>query len=200
MVYNIVMSFLAELFKSKTRAELFRIFFGADSDEFHLREVERQSGLTIGSVRKEAEKLVELAILNRRIDGNRTYFRANQGHPLFSLFRELVLRTVGAVGLLKQAFESEIVDFLFIFGSIATGKEKPGSDIDLFVIGEVGLRAVSKLLKEPCEKIGREINPHVMCRAEFVKRRNEKDHFVTRVLESPIVMIIGNENELKKLG
>jgi hypothetical protein len=67
------------------------------------------------------------------------------------------------------------------------------------VIGEVGLRAVSKLLKEPCEKIGREINPHVMCRAEFVKRRNEKDHFVTRVLESKKTMIVGNEDDLIKL-
>ncbi len=71
---------------------------------------------------------------------------------------------------------------------------------DLFVIGDIGLRAVSKLLKEPCGKIGREINPHVMSRVEFLKRRAEKDHFMTRVLESPIIMIIGDENDLKKLS
>jgi len=59
---------------------------------------------------------------------------------------------------------------------------------------------VSRILKGPCDKIGREINPHVMSRAEFVKRRTENDHFVTSVLESPILMLIGEENELKKLG
>jgi predicted nucleotidyltransferase len=107
---------------------------------------------------------------------------------------------VGAGDLLKEAFANEKVDFLFIFGSIAAGEEKPESDVDLFVIGEIGLRAVSKLLQEPCGKIGREVNPHVMSRAEFVKRIHENDHFVTRVLESPILMIIGNENELRKLG
>lgn len=200
MVYNLNMNILAELFKSKTRAELFKIFFGLNSGEFHLREIERQSGLAIGSVQKEIENLVELAFIIRRIDGNRTYYRANQNHPLFSLFRELVLKTVGAGDLLKEAFADEKVDFLFIFGSIAAGKEKPESDVDLFVIGDIGLRAVSKLLQEPCGKIGREINPHVMNRAEFVKRRTEKDHFVARVLETPILMIIGDENELRKLG
>jgi len=194
------MNLLAELFKSKTRAELFRIFFGSNSDEFHLREVERQSGVTIGSVRKETEKLVELAILTRRTDGNRTYFRANQDHPLFNVFRELVLRTVGAAGLLQRVFADEKVDFLFIFGSVAAGEEKPNSDIDLFVVGEISLRNVSRLLKEPAEKIGREINPHIMSPAEFIKRKIEKDHFVTSVLESPILMIIGNEHDLKKLG
>jgi len=194
------MNILAELFKSRTRAELFRIFFGLNSGEFHLREIERQSGMTIGSVQKEIENLAELAFIIKRIDGNRTYYRANHNHPLFSLFRELVVKTVGAEDLLKEAFAGEKVDYLFIFGSIATGKEKPESDLDLFVIGDVGLRNVSRILKGPCDKIGREINPHVMSRAEFVKRRTENDHFVTSVLQSPILMLIGEENELKKLG
>jgi len=30
--------------------------------------------------------------------------------------------------------------------------------------------------------------------------RTENDHFVTSVLQSPILMLIGEENELKKLG
>lgn len=194
------MNILAGLFSSKTRAELFRIFWGLNPGEFHLREIERQSGLTIGAVRREVDHLVALEVLNKRIDGNRTYFQANIDHPLYNLLRELVIRTVGAGELLKEAFKKEKVDFVFIFGSIAAGEERSRSDIDLFVVGDIGLRAVSKLLKTPCEKIGREINPHVMNQADFIKRRIEKDHFVTRVLESPIVMIIGNENELKKLG
>lgn len=194
------MNILTELFSSKTRAELFRIFLGLNPGEFHLREIERQSGVTIGAVKKEVDNLVALDLLNKRIDGNRTYVRANTDHPLYNLLRELVIRTVGAGDLLKEAFTKEKVDFVFIFGSIAAGEEKSGSDIDLFVVGDIGLRTVSKILKVPCEKIGREINPHVMSRAEFIKRKIGRDHFLTRVLESTIVMIIGNEHELKELG
>lgn len=200
MVYNIGMNILAELFSSNSRADLFRIFFGLNSGEFHLREIERQSNVTIGAVRKEAENLFKLDLLEKRLDGNRTYFRANANHPLFKILRELVIKTVGAGDVLKLAFAESKVDFVFIFGSTVNGLQRAESDVDLFVIGDIGLRELSKLLKEPIAKIGREINPNVMTIKEFAKRKNEKEHFVTRVLETKKIMIIGNEDELRKLG
>ena len=71
---------------------------------------------------------------------------------------------------------------------------------DLFIIGDIGLRALSRLLKEPSLKIGREINPHIMTEKEFTTRKNKQEHFVTRVLESPKLMIIGNKDEFDRLG
>jgi predicted nucleotidyltransferase len=194
------MSILAELFTSRTRAEFFRIFFGTNSKGIHLREIERQSGLTIGTIKKEAEKLVGLDLLLKRIDGNRSYFQANTNHPLYSTIRELVSKTSGIEAILKETFEGQDVKFVFIFGSIATGKEKSDSDVDIFVIGNLGLRKTCEVINKPAFKIGREINPHVMKLEEFRKRQSDKEHFVTRVLESPIRMIIGKEDELRNLG
>ncbi|MBU1106398.1 MAG: nucleotidyltransferase domain-containing protein [Candidatus Riflebacteria bacterium] len=171
-----------------------------NSGEFHLREIERQSVVTIGAVRTEAEHLSQLDLLVKRIDGNRTYYRANSNHPLFNNLRELVIKTVGAGDVLKAAFVGNKVDFIFIFGSTVTGNQKSQSDVDLFVIGDIGLREASKILKEPVAKIGREINPHIMTLEEFSKRVKEKEHFVTSVLESTILMITGNEDELRNLG
>jgi len=37
-----------------------------------------------------------------------------------------------------------------------------------------------------------------MTTEEFIKRKNEKEHFVATVLSSPKLMIIGNENDLAK--
>lgn len=194
------MNILAELFSSRTRAELFRIFFGLNSGEFHLREIERQSNVTIGAVRKEAENLFKLDLLEKRLDGNRTYYRANTNHPLYKILRELVIKTAGAGDVLKIAFAESKVDFVFIFGSTVNGMQRAESDVDLFVIGDISLRELSKALKEPTAKIGREINPHVMTIKEFAKRKKEKEHFVKSVLAEPIFMIIGNEDELRKLG
>jgi predicted nucleotidyltransferase len=191
---------LAELFTSKTRAEFFRILFGLNSGEFHLREIERRSGLTIGTIRKEAEKLVGLDLIVKRIDGNRTYYQANKAHPIYKTIRELVMKTSGIQEVIKKAFKEQNVDFVFLFGSVVNGNLKPESDVDLFVIGNPGLRKTCKILQKPAEDIGREINPHVMKLAEFVRRKKENEHFVTRVLESPILMIVGKENELRKLG
>jgi predicted nucleotidyltransferase len=191
---------LAELFTSKTRAEFFRILFGLNPGEFHLREIERQSGLTIGTIRKEAEKLVGLDLIVKRIDGNRTYYQANKAHPIYKTIRELVMKTSGIREVIKRAFKEQNVDFVFLFGSVVNGNLKPESDVDLFVIGNPGLRKTCKILKKPAEDIGRELNPHVMKLEEFVRRKKENEHFVNRVLESPILMIVGEENELRKLG
>lgn len=191
---------LAELFSSKARAEFFRILFGLSPEEFHLREIQRQSGLAIRTVQREADNLAGLDLLIRRLDGNRTYYRANVSHPLYKTIREMVLKTSLLVEVLKKAFANEKADFVFMFGSAVNGKLKPGSDIDLFVIGKSGFRAVCNLLLEPVKVVGREINPHVMTLSEFNQRRKERDHFVTSVLESPVQMIVGEENELRKLG
>jgi predicted nucleotidyltransferase len=191
---------LAELFSSKTRAEFFRILFGINPEEFHLREIERQSGLTIGTIKKEAEKLVGLSLIIKRVDGNRTYYQANMAHPIYKTIRELVLKTSGIRSVIEKAFKDQDVDFVFLFGSVVSGNLKPESDIDLFVIGNLGLRKVCQIMQEPAEDIGRELNPHVMKLGEFSKRKKANEHFVTRVLESPILMIIGKEYELKKLG
>ncbi|EKD82578.1 MAG: regulatory protein ArsR [uncultured bacterium] len=165
-----------------------------------MREIERQSGLTIGTIQREAAKLSGMDLLVRRVDGNRTYYRANISHPLYKPIREMVLKTSQMADVLKAAFADEGVDFVFLFGSVVSGSFKPESDIDLFVIGDTGFRAVCNLLQDAGKVVGREINPHVMRLEEFIQRRKDKDHFVTSIMESPVQMIIGSENELRKLG
>ena len=195
-----VMNILAEMLSSKARAEFFRILFGIESNEFYLREIERQSGLAIGTIRQEANKLEKLGLIQKRKDGNRQYYSANKEHPLYNTIHELVLKTSGLTEILQRSLSSDAIKYAFIFGSFASGTENARSDLDLFIIGDIGLRALSRLLKEPSLKIGREINPHIMTEKEFTTRKNKQEHFVTRVLESPKLMIIGNKDEFDRLG
>ena len=195
-----IMSLLAEILSSKARAEIFRILFGVGTTEYHLREIVRRSGLAIGTIQQEAAKLERLGLLLKREDGNRTYFSANKNHSIYQVIHALVLKTIGLNDILIQSLISESIEFAFLFGSIASGKETAESDIDLFVIGEISLRELIKQLKEPGKKIGREINPHVMSVGEFINRKQKREHFVTTVLESPILMIKGTEDECKRLG
>jgi uncharacterized protein len=185
---------------SRVRAEIFRILFGTDVQEYHLREIQRRSKLAIGTVQQEAAKLEKLDLIIKEQDGNRTYYRANNAHPLYREIHNLVLKTIGLSDILRTVLSIKAIKFAFVFGSFATGKEKSESDVDIFVIGEIGLRAASKLLKEPSLKIGREINPHVMTLKEFITRKSEQEHFVKNVIESPKLMIIGTENEFARLG
>jgi uncharacterized protein len=194
------MGILAVILSSRVRAEIFRLLFGLDEKELHLREMERQAGLSLGTIRQELQKLVKLELLISRRDGNRLYYRANTEHPLYPEIRKLVLKTVGLVEVLKRVLDREGVKVAFVFGSLASSREKAASDVDLMVIGTVGLRALSKWLSGVSEQIGREINPHPMTVEEFRRRQEKGDHFLSKVLESPRLFIIGNENDLATMG
>jgi len=88
----------------------------------------------------------------------------------------------------------------FIFGSIADGKEKAESDVDLIVIGDLGLRELSGLLSGLAEKIGREINPHVFSPDEFSQHIDQNDPFLTRVISSSKLFIKGSEDDIGAVG
>ena len=194
------MKLLPQILSSKARAEIFRLLFGLREKELHVREIERQSGLSIGTVRQELQKLVHMELLSARRDGNRLYYQANKEHPLYPDICGLVRKTSGLVEVLKGALDKKGVRVAFVFGSIAEGQEGARSDVDLMVIGEVGLRTVSKWLSSISEEIDREINPHAMSAKEFRKRIRSGEHFLTRVLNSPRLFIVGNENELEAMG
>lgn len=195
------MNLLAELLSSRTRAEVFRLLFGVKEEHLHIREIQRRSGLAIGSVQDETRKLVKLGIIVRRRDGNRTYYEPNKTHPLYADIRRIVLKTSGLSDALKQALDKATgIRCAFVFGSVAAGTEDAASDVDLMVIGAVSLRRLSGMLSGLSGAVGREINPLVMTEEEFARRRRRKEHLVSRVLESPRIFAVGTEHELEAMG
>jgi DNA-binding transcriptional ArsR family regulator len=194
------MNALAELLSSRVKAEVFRLLFGLTNRELHVRELERQSGLAVSTVRQELKRLTRLGLVEARRDGNRTYYRANARHPLYPDLRSLVLKTCGLVDVLRQALTHSDIQVAFVFGSLASGTDQAHSDVDLMVLGKAGLRQVGRLLSEVGAQLGREVNPHVMTPVEFAKRRGSGEHFVTTVLGSPRVFVLGDEDALEAVG
>lgn len=195
------MSLLSEILSSNIRAGIFRNLFGVSQQSLHLREIERRTGFAVGTVQQEIKKLKRLDIITQIKDGNRVYYRANTDHPLYPDIRNLVLKTNGLADLLKDVLSSETkIKIAFVFGSVARQEEKAMSDVDLLVIGDIGLRKLTGLLMDVSDKLGREINPHRMTESDFIKRKKEKDHFLQQVLKSPKIFIIGKEDELSAMG
>ena len=191
---------LAELFSSKVRAEVFRLLFGMNAAELHMREIERRSGLAYATIRQELASLSRLALVESRKSGNRIYYRANISHPLYPEIRALVLKTSGLPAMLRERLKHPGIKMAFVFGSVAKGTERPDSDVDLMVIGTIGLRQISKLLSGLGLKLGREVNPHILTVDEFAKRKTSRDHFLMTVLSEPKMFVIGSENELETMG
>jgi predicted nucleotidyltransferase len=195
------MNILADLLSSNVKAEMFRLLFGLQKQPLHLRELERRSGLAVATVQQEISRLRRLGLIEARPDGNRTYFVAKEDHPLYAEIRGLVLKTIGLAEVLRQALQKEKrIKVAFVFGSVAQAREQTHSDVDLLVIGNIGLRDVVGLLGSAAEKVGREINPKVLSPSEFRRRKQTDDPFLSRVLAEPRLFILGDEHELGRLG
>jgi uncharacterized protein len=191
---------LLDIVSSKSKAEVLRLLFGVDPREFHLRELARQSKLALRTVQLEMARMVKAGLVTSRRDGNRLYYQANRNSPVYPDLRNLVLKTTGLANVLGTALRQPGVELAFVFGSLAREDARPESDVDLMVIGAIGLRAVTSLLSGVSETLGREINPHVLTREVFAQRQRANDHFISSVLAAPRLFIIGSENELTELG
>jgi DNA-binding transcriptional ArsR family regulator len=195
-----VKSILAEILSSRVKGEIFRLLFGLSGKELHLRELERQSGMAVGTVRQELQRLVRLELVAARRDGNRLYYRANQQHPLYPEIHNLVLKTAGLVDVLREALEQEDIQAAFVFGSVGRAEEGAASDVDLMVIGRIGLRQLSRRLSAVADQLGRVVNPHILTADEFLRRKTNRDHFLTHVLDSPRIFVIGGQHDLEAMG
>jgi len=188
---------ISKIFKSKTRKELFRLYFTNPDHEYYLRELERILNIPVSMIRKELIRLEEEGVFLFRRKGNLTYYLLNQSYPLFDELKSIVFKTIGVQGLLREVL-SKIrgIEVAFIYGSFAKHEEIAKSDIDLLIIGKFNdsrlLREINKLEKV----LKREINYSIFRRDEWEKKMDEKDSFVIDLRKHPKIFAVGGQNDL----
>ena len=194
------MSRLAALFHSEVRAGVVTLLFGLQPARMYQAEIIARLKFAGRSVEEELEKLVTLDLVETTKDGNRRYYAANRNHPWHAELCGLVLKSAGLADVLRTALGTERIEFAFVFGSVAALIETAESDVDLMVIGRIGLRELAPRLRSAVGRIGREINAHTFSRSEFKARVESGDHFISGVLAKPKLFIVGVENEFGNLA
>ncbi len=154
------------------------------------------------SLQRELESLVAGEILLRQHEGNRVYFRANRNCPVYLDLVGLLSKTVGLAEVVRAALASnaEQIDVAFIHGSVARAEEHAISDIDLIVVGDVGLSQLSPALRAAEEQLDRAIGASVYSPAEFAAKVSAGNHFLTSVLSREKIFLIGKEHDLEELA
>jgi predicted nucleotidyltransferase len=150
------------------------------------------------NVGREMARLGEMGILRSKRNGNLKHFQANQECPFFEELKGLVLKTSGVAGRIRASLGRLAgIEFALIYGSYAKGEEKPGSDIDLLIIGDVDLNRLDASLGKLEKILGREINYVLYSREEFKAKKKSKDGFLMDVLSGKKIMLAGVENGLE---
>lgn len=169
---------------------------------FHVREIARLAEVPAGSLHRELKRLAESGLLLREPAGNQVRYRANRDCPLFAELAGVFRKTVGLADVLREALLPLVdeVAVAFVFGSVAQGKERVSSDVDVFVVGAVPFARVVGVFTPLHERLGREVNPVVMSQSDFRKKYAQGDRFVMRIVREPKLFLIGTANDLGKLA
>jgi uncharacterized protein len=178
------------------------VLFGHTDRSFYLREIARRLHASPGAVQRELAQLFGAGLVQRESSGHQVFYRANKSSPVFGEMRALVAKTVGTVDVLRSVLKplSKSLRVAFVYGSVARHEEAADSDIDLMVVGDVGLDQVIARVAKAQTLLGREINPTVYSLREFRAKLTDGNHFLRSVIKGEKLFVIGSADELAQVG
>ncbi|MFA6410216.1 MAG: helix-turn-helix domain-containing protein [Candidatus Buchananbacteria bacterium] len=194
---------LEQLFSSKTRVKLLRLFLNNPAQPFYLRELARKLGTQLNSVRREIDNLESVGIIKsinleeteqstkggKEKAGSKKYFLADTDFILYPELKALLLK---AQLLLEKNFVSKIEKLsqlkLFILTGIFVGLE--GSQTDLLLVGMINRKTLAKIVRDFEREIGRSVNYTAMSYQEFKYRQDITDKFLYDILEGRKIVVV----------
>ena len=195
-----------QLFGSKARVKLMKVFLENPEKRFYVRELTRLTDCLINSVRRELDNLMGIKLITMqeivaKKDGEKKglnakkYYYLNEKNLFLQDLKNLFAK--GQILLEKKLVEriKRLGEIKYIaFGGISVDNEK--ANTDLFVIGDLDKdKAVSGMAKFEKE-VGKKIRYTIMNESEYVLRRDIADSFLIDFLEDDKKVVV--LDQLKK--
>ncbi len=203
---------LEQLFGSKTRVRLLRLFLNNAKDAYFVRELTRKIGAQINAVRNELDNLVDMGLVmavtdygedetdeavkekNRRSIQQRKYYRINTESLLYPELRALFMK---AQVMLEKDFVRRLtvagpINYLALTGFFVSEEPSP---TDLLIIGKLNRDKLANVIKNFEREVGREVNYTVLTPQEFRYRRDVTDRFLYSILESRKLVVVDTMTE-----
>jgi predicted nucleotidyltransferase len=194
------MSALVDLLFTGYRRQVLGLLLLKPDQAWHVREIARLTHTQPGTLHKELTKLAQAGILQKTEQGNQLWYQADTRCVVFEELASILRKTSGLTDVLRQALlpVADQLQFAAVFGSVASGKATAASDIDLLLVGDLSFAEAVKHLYLAQQQLGREINPKLYSVAEWQKALAAPTGFITELLESPLLMIAGDKDDLRQ--
>jgi len=151
-----------------------------------------------GSLHREVTALTAAGLLTRSSAGNQIRYQVDRACPVYGELAGIFRKTAGLADVLREALKplGRAVRAAFVFGSVAQGKERATSDVDVMVLGSASFARVVEALRPAGERLSREVNPVVMAPGEFRAKLKARDRFAARIAREPKIFLVGDAREL----
>lgn len=193
---------MLNLLKSKLRTKLLVYYFTHPGAENYVRELARIVSEDPTNILRELKKLEKDGLFLSDVKGKERYFKLNKNFPFYNEYKNIISKTAGIERELKMLFgRIKGIEVAFIYGSYAAGKDKAGSDIDIFVIGgRINTDEILEKINVLEKKVKREINYRIFSPTDFKRELGERNSFILNVIKRKKIFLIGNEKDLRKFN
>lgn len=196
---------LDQLFGSKTRVALLKLFFENSERPYFVRELTREIEAQINSVRRELENLLNLGIVEILVDPPEQETKEWEEVPkglnrkkFYQLDKSFVLHEELSSVFAKShlMFEKDLMDnlakiknaYLIVMTGFFT--LAPDSTTDILLVGNVNKKELADIIAGYEKKLSREINYTVMPLKEFEYRREITDKFLYDILVNKKILLV----------
>jgi len=191
---------IADVLFSGVQKRVLGLLFGQPDKSFYANELARLGKTGRGALQLELERLTASGLVEMQLIGRQKHYQANKNSILFHEIRSITLKTFGLADVLREALSPhrQSIRFAFIFGSIAKGTDTASSDIDVMVIAEnIGYSELFEDLTKAEATLGRKVSPTLYTTLDFLNKKINDNHFVSRVLDQPKIVLLGDEHDIE---
>ena len=191
-----------QLFGSKTRVKLLKLFYSNPNRSFFVREITRQIDEQINSVRRELANLLSVGIITSDNNNNKLYYEVNQDYQYYNPLSEIFnSSSVAAPKTKKAGIAKKVADNpLKVLGNVQlalyTGQftRDEHSGVDFLVVGDINQVQLDKYVADLEKKEKKELRYTVMTMKEFNYRRQINDKFINNVFNSKVQVLVDKQN------
>jgi predicted nucleotidyltransferase len=182
----------------RTRQNILATLLLSPERRWYLSDLAQRLGVPPSSLQRELASLTAAGILSRAADGNRVYYQANPSFPLLPELQSLFAKTSGLTDQIQDALTpfGDEIDLAFIFGSVARGERTAQSDVDVLVVGSVGMADLALPLRELERMLQIPVNVTHFRPSEFRDKLAQNNHFLQTILRGQKIFLKGSDHEL----
>jgi len=190
------------LFGSKTRVKLLNLFLNNPGRAFYVREITREVGEQINSVRRELANLIGVGIVRSETVSNKLYYEVDTANQFYEPLRAMFANAKAVANDVKVSASAWAKKFRAIGdvrAVIFAGKLVYGSDstVDVLIAGDnVSSIKLKNLVKTLERDSGGSLAYTAMTFNDFYYRISVRDQFISDILTAKHEVVLDEENVL----
>jgi predicted nucleotidyltransferase len=194
---------VADALFSNTQQRVLALLFGQPERSFFTKELITLAGSGSGAIQRELACLQSSGLIVQTVLGNQKHYQANADAPIFAELCGIAAKTLGPADTLRCTLLplADALHLALLYGSVAKRSDTAHSDFDVLLVSDtLTLEQVYTALAPAEQQLGRNVSPTLYTLAEFRKRLNARNPFLTKLLAGKTIALFGDKHALAAAG